>query len=163
MVTPTLQAAAWVHPRRLILSDHQQVIMRLGRPEGPWRGTRVSYNLKVATAVTNGSHTLPAPERPLQHLGPDFFSKAESGVVEMAMQGSTRRRRHSTGRPDTKVQRKNTLGPRSQGRSNRERHESCTGACAQLAQPKKEDGQAGTDKNSTRPSGRGGKATRPRS
>ena len=46
MVTPTLQAAAWVHPRRLILSDHQQVIMRLGRPEGPWRGTRVSYNLK---------------------------------------------------------------------------------------------------------------------
>ena len=37
MVTRTLRAAAWVHPRRLILSDHQQLTAR--RPEGPWRVT----------------------------------------------------------------------------------------------------------------------------
>ena len=49
----------------------------------------------VATAAANGSHTLHcrgclsllAPDRPLQHVELDFFSNAESGVVEMAMLG----------------------------------------------------------------------------
>ena len=31
--------AAWVHPRRLVLSDHQQVIAKLKRPEGPGKAT----------------------------------------------------------------------------------------------------------------------------
>ena len=123
MVTPTLQAAAWVHPRRLILSDRQQVIARLRRPEGPWRGNRAGFNLKgwqpqspmEATHHRRGCLSLLAPERPLQNMESDFFSNAESGVVEMAMQGQYTTT--ALQQPNRGVQKNNTLGPRSQGRN----------------------------------------------
>ena len=107
IVTLTLQTAAWVHPRRLVQSDHQQVIAKLKRPQDPCEGNRAGFNLKgwqpqtPMEAVHNRRSCMSqlAPERPLQQMEADFFSNAESGVVEVAMQGSTQRQRCSTGQP----------------------------------------------------------------
>ena len=60
----------------------------------------------------------------------DFFSKAESGVVEMAMQGqyTTTALQHWTAKPE-ESRRKTCLGGGLKGETGRERPERCPGAC----------------------------------
>ena len=62
----------------------------------------------------------------------------------MAMQGAVHHSNVTALESQAKKSRgKTCLGRDLKGEASRERHESCTGTCALLAQPEKKDGQAG--------------------
>ena len=122
MVTHSLQATAWVQPKRLVLSDHLQVIARLRRPEGSCKGNRQGFILTEleATHYRRSCLALLAQEQELRHIETDFFSRLYTGVVEMATQGqnTTSSLRHWTAKQRVPEEKHAWL--RSRGHNERE-------------------------------------------